>query len=114
MGHSRGAIGDAIRPSAIGDAAIVEGRERNSSPTEALELLLGESEHFGPAKVESLETELESQQTRIKELEIRLATAESMAEEFRQARDVLQEELGKRPLPVWSGVQEPARGGEGQ
>ena len=95
---SSGVIGDAIRPSAIGDAAIVEGRERNSSPTEALELLLGESEHFGPAKVESLETELESQQTRINELEIRLATAESMAEELRQARDVLQEELDKRPL----------------
>merc|ERR1719181_1923967 len=90
---ANGAIADAIagsaKPSALADGAVdAEGAAgRNpSSPTEALELLLGESEHFGPAKVESLETELESQQTRINELEIRLATAESMAEELRQAR----------------------------
>merc|ERR1719247_3214974 len=85
-----GAIGDAIRPgAALGDAA---------GATEALDVLLGESAHFGPARVDSLEAELEGQQKRIRELETRLATAEGDAEELRQARDVLQEELAKRPL----------------
>ena len=48
-------------------------------------MLLGESAHFGPARVDSLEAELEGQQKRIRELETRLATAEGDAEELRQA-----------------------------
>lgn len=95
--------GKARTPS-LDDTPMKRGRARNpsrekvrSAPTEALELLLGDSAHFGPAKVEALEGTVVAQQKRIKELEKLVQGAASETEALKRAGDALQAELETRP-----------------